>query len=97
MPRRARCSAGRASRFVPPNVIAPEDAGSIAVTGSHAALFRGQPDNVIGPALLAVFFNDAGVGMDGDGITRLPTLDERHIISGTVSADSTPLGDAGPG
>ena len=78
-------------------MLTPEDAGSIAVTGSHAALFRGQPDNVIGPALLAVFFNDAGVGMDGAGITRLPTLDERHIISGTVSADSSPIGDARAG
>ncbi len=85
-----------------PNVIAldaapmltPDDAGAIAVTGSHAALFRGRPDNVIGPQLHAVFFNDAGVGLDGAGINRLPTLDERGMIAGTVSALSAPIGDA---
>jgi hypothetical protein len=75
-------------------LLTPDDAGTIAITGSHAALFRGQPDNVIGPALLAVFFNDAGVGLDNAGIKRLPTLDERHIASATVSADSAPIGDA---
>ena len=71
-----------------------EDAGQIAVTGSHAALFRGRPDNVIGPDVFAIFFNDAGLGMDGAGIKRLPTLDERGIIAGTVSAYSAPMGDA---
>jgi hypothetical protein len=78
-------------------MLTPEDAGAIAVTGSHAALFRGRPDNVIGPQLLAVFFNDAGVGLDAAGISRLPTLDERHMAAGTVSADSAPIGDARAG
>ena len=75
-------------------MLTAEDAGAIAVTGSHAALFRGQPDNVIGPDLVAVFFNDAGVGLDDAGIKRLPTLDERGIAAGTVSAASAPIGDA---
>jgi hypothetical protein len=75
-------------------MLTPEDAGAIAITGSHAALFRGRPDNVIGPALVAVFFNDAGVGLDGAGINRLPTLDLRNMAAGTVSADSAPIGDA---
>jgi hypothetical protein len=75
-------------------MLTPEDAGAIAVTGSHAALFRGRPDGVIGPDLFAVFFNDAGVGMDNAGIARLPTLDERNMIAGTVSAASAPIGDA---
>ncbi len=78
-------------------MLTAEDAGAIAVTGSHAALFRGRPDNVIGPDLYAVFFNDAGVGLDGAGITRLPTLDARAIIAGTVAADSAPIGDARAG
>lgn len=75
-------------------MLTPEDAGAIAVTGSHAALFRGRPDGVIGPQLFAVFFNDAGVGLDNAGIARLPTLDERGMIAGTVSAASAPIGDA---
>jgi hypothetical protein len=78
-------------------MLTPDDAGSITVTGSHAALFRGQPDNVIGPALLAVFFNDAGGGLDGAGFNRLPTLDDRHIAAGTVSAASASIGDSRSG
>jgi hypothetical protein len=78
-------------------MLTPEDAGAIAITGSHAALFRGQPDNVIGPALLAIFFNDAGVGLDGAGINRLPTLDARNMAAGTVSAASAAIGDSRSG
>jgi hypothetical protein len=78
-------------------MLTPDDAGAIAVTGSHAALFRGQPDNVIGPALLAVFFNDAGVGLDGAAISRLPTLDDRNMAAGTVSAATAAIGDARSG
>lgn len=75
-------------------LLQPEDEGSIAITGSHGALFRGQPDNVIGPKLAAVFFNDAGVGLDGAGIKRLDDLETRGIAAGTVSADTAPIGDA---
>jgi hypothetical protein len=75
-------------------MLAPDDAGAIAITGSHAALFRGRPDGVISVPLRAVFFNDAGVGKDGAGITRLPDLDGRGIIAGAVSAASAPIGDA---
>ena len=49
------------------------DAGAIAVTGSHAAMFRGRPDGLIAPALRAVFFSDAGVGLDG-GFGARPDL-----------------------
>ncbi|MCB9993488.1 MAG: hypothetical protein H6873_07505 [Hyphomicrobiaceae bacterium] len=75
-------------------LLTPDDKGAIAVTASHAALFRGQPDGIIGPDLYAVFFNDAGVGMDEAGISRLPTLDERGIAAGAVSAASASIGKA---
>lgn len=75
-------------------MLTPNDAGAIAVTGSHAALFRGRPDDVIRPQLHAVFFSDAGVGLDGAGIARLADLDGRAMPAGTVSADSAPIGDA---
>lgn len=75
-------------------MLAPEDAGQIVVTGSHAALFRGQPDNVVNQDVAAIFFNDAGVGLDGAGVKRLPTLDARGIIAGAVSATSAPIGNA---
>ena len=70
------------------------DAGAIAVTGSHAALFRGRPDNVISVDLFAVFFNDAGVGLDNAGIRRLADLENRGIIAATVSAESAEIGSA---
>lgn len=70
------------------------DAGSIAVTGSHAALLGGKPDGLIAPAVRAVFFSDAGVGMDRVGVARLPLLDERGIPAGTASAASAAIGDS---
>ena len=70
------------------------DAGSIVVTGSHAALFRGKPDGLIQPDVYAIFFSDAGIGLDDAGVTRLPLLDERHIVAGAASAESAAIGDA---
>lgn len=70
------------------------DAGRIVITGSHAALFRGRPDGIVGPDVRAIFFSDAGIGMDAAGIGRLPTLDRRGIVAGAASADSAPIGDA---
>jgi hypothetical protein len=70
------------------------DAGSIVVTGSHAALFRGKPDGLIQPDVRAIFFSDAGIGLDDAGVTRLPLLDERHIVAGAAGAQSAAIGDA---
>ncbi|HEX4240155.1 MAG TPA: hypothetical protein VHZ53_02010 [Steroidobacteraceae bacterium] len=70
------------------------DAGSIAVTGSHAALFRGKPDGVIRVDVRAIFFSDAGIGLDDAGVARLPTLDERGIAAAAAAADSAEIGNA---
>jgi len=75
-------------------MVRPEDAGQIVVTASHAALPGGRPDSIIPSGIYAVFFSDAGVGMDGAGIARIPHLDSLGIIAGTTSADSAPIGDA---
>ena len=75
-------------------MVEPEDAGQIVVTGSHGALFRGQPDGLIAPNVYAVFFSDGGIGMDDAGVTRLAELDKRNIPAGTASAESAPIGDA---
>jgi hypothetical protein len=72
----------------------PGDAGAIAVTGSHAALFRGKPDNVVAVDLHAILYIAAGVGLDGAGISRLPELDARAMPAGAVAADSAPIGDS---
>jgi hypothetical protein len=75
-------------------MIEPSDAGSIVVTGSHAALFDGRPDGLIQPDVRAVFFSDGGVGLDAAGVARLPLLDQRGIPAGAVSAASARIGDA---
>ena len=75
-------------------MLEPGDAGAIVITGSHAALFRGRPDDVVKPDVAAIFFSDAGVGKDQAGIKRLRLLDERNIAAGTAAADSAPIGYA---
>ena len=75
-------------------MLEPDDAGAIVITGSHAALFRGRPDDVIKPAVRAIFFSDAGVGKDQAGIKRLWLLDERGIAAGAASAASAAIGYA---
>ena len=75
-------------------MLRPEDAGQIVVTASHAALPGGRADSIVPPGILAVFFSDAGVGLDGAGIARIPHLDGLGVIAGTTSADSAPIGDA---
>lgn len=75
-------------------MLAPEDEGAIVITGSHAALFRGRPDNVVNVDVRAIFFCDAGVGKDNAGIRRLPTLDARGIAAGTADAATAPIGNA---
>lgn len=75
-------------------MIRPEDAGQIVITASHAALPGGRRDTLIPPGIYAVFFSDAGVGMDGAGIARLPVLGALNVIAGTTSAASAPIGDS---
>jgi hypothetical protein len=75
-------------------MLQPGDAGAIAVTGSHAAMFRGKPDNVISVKLRAVFFSDGGVGLDAAGVSRLPNLDTMGIPAGAAAAMSARIGDS---
>jgi hypothetical protein len=42
----------------------------------------------------AAVFHDAGIGIDGAGLTRLPALDQRGIAAFTVAAASARIGDA---
>ena len=70
-----------------------EDEGQIVLSGSHGGLVAGQPHLAIRVAAAAAFFNDAGIGKDGAGITRLPALDTRGIAAATVAADSARIGD----
>jgi hypothetical protein len=75
-------------------MLQPDDAGRIVVTASHGALSGGRPDNMVPLDIHAVFFSDAGGGMDGAGIARLGDLERKGIVAGATSADSAPIGDS---
>ncbi len=76
------------------SLVKREDEGRIIVGASHGALLAGKPDSALKASPLAAVFNDAGVGADGVGITRLPVMDQRGIAGATVAADSARIGDA---
>ena len=44
--------------------------------------------------MLGALYNDAGIGKDAAGTSRLPALDARGIAAATVSATSARIGDA---
>jgi hypothetical protein len=70
------------------------DAGQIIVTGSHGGLVGGDPNLALRARGFAGVFNDAGIGVDDAGITRLPALAAQGIPALTVSATSARIGDA---
>lgn len=76
------------------SLVRPDDAGQIVVTGSHGALVGGIPRMALRVDGFAAAFNDAGIGRDCAGITRLPALDERGIAAITVAAMSARIGEA---
>jgi hypothetical protein len=76
------------------SLVGAEHAGAIVVTGSHGGLLGGRPETALKYAALAALFNDAGIGIDEAGATRLPALDARGIAAGTVAAASARIGDA---
>jgi hypothetical protein len=76
------------------SLVGAEQVGTIVVTGSHGGLLGGKPETALKAAALAALFNDAGIGIDEAGITRLPALDARGIAAGTVAAASARIGDA---
>lgn len=76
------------------SLVRPEDVGQIVVTGSHGGLLGGDPASAVRCEVLACAFNDAGVGADRAGISRLPALDLRGIAAVTVNCMSARIGDA---
>jgi len=77
------------------SLVAPEDAGEVIVTGSHGGLIGGDPARALKAAARLAVFNDAGIGRDGIGTSRLPALNRRGIAALTVSHASCRIGDAG--
>ena len=83
---------------VPPRVLALDSAsmvdqssvGVIVVTGSHGGATGGRG---VRAAVAAGFFNDAGVGKEEAGISRLPLMDQEGIPGGTVDRNTARIGD----
>jgi hypothetical protein len=76
------------------SLVGAEHAGTIIATGSHGGLLGGRSDTALKVDALAALFNDAGIGIDEAGVSRLPALDARGIAAATVSAASARIGDA---
>jgi len=75
------------------SLVLPADRGQIVVTGSHGGLLGDRPETASKVDVFAALYNDADIGIDGAGITRLPALEARGIAAGTVSAWSARIGD----
>jgi len=75
-------------------LVEPGDAGQIVVTASHGGLIGGHPPAALRVDAFAAVFNDAGMGAEKCGITRLPALEARGIAGLTVAAMSARIGDA---
>lgn len=70
------------------------DAGHIVVSGSHGGLVAGQHGLAIRVPAAFALYNDAGVGIDNAGISRLNKLDSMKVAAATVDAFSARIGDA---
>jgi hypothetical protein len=75
-------------------LVEPGDAGHVVVTGSHGGLLGGRPETAVKAAVAIALYNDAGIGVDGAGLSRLPALAARGIAAGCVSNFSARIGDA---
>ena len=76
------------------SLVLPEHREGIVVTGSHGGLLGGRPETALKYDVRGALYNDAGIGKDGAGVSRLPALDARGIPAATVSAASARIGDA---
>jgi hypothetical protein len=73
--------------------LGPQDAGCLAVSGSHGGISSARYALAAQP-LLSVF-NDAGVGKDAAGLAALPFLQSHGLAACTVGHDSARIGEAG--
>ena len=76
------------------SLVLPEHRHSIVITGSHGGLLGHRPETALKYDVLGALYNDAGIGKDAAGTSRLPALDARGIAAATVSAASARIGDA---
>ena len=73
-------------------MITPDNAGAIVVCGSHGGTSSGA--FALEVPLVAVFFNDAGVGKENAGIAALDMLQAKNVAAGAVAHTSAKIGEA---
>ena len=61
------------------SLVLPEHKDAIVVTGSHGGLLGGRPETALKYDVRGALYNDAGIGKDEAGVSRLPALDARGI------------------
>jgi hypothetical protein len=72
------------------SMVTPDNQKDIIMTGSHGGRVGTQP--AVKYPVVAAFYNDAGVGKDNAGISRLDWLQEYQIIGATVDAHTARIG-----
>jgi hypothetical protein len=76
------------------SMVLPTDSGSVVLTGSHGGLLGGRAETAIKYDVFAALYNDAGIGIDEAGVSRLAILNQRGIVGVTVAASSARIGSA---
>jgi hypothetical protein len=76
------------------SLVLRQDAHSIVVTGSHGGLLGGNPETALRGEALAIVFNDAGIGIDEAGVSRLGPLAARGIAAAAVDTHTARIGEA---
>ena len=76
-----------------PALVEPADVGRVVVTGSHGGLLGGRPETALKVAAAAAVYNDAGIGKDDAGLSRLSALADRGIAAATVFCMDARIGD----
>jgi hypothetical protein len=72
--------------------LGPQDAGCLAVSGSHGGISSARYALAARPRLSV--FNDAGVGKDEAGLAALAFLQSHGLAACTVAHDSARIGEA---
>jgi hypothetical protein len=75
-------------------MIRAEDRDQIVITGSHGGLIGNNPKLAINQPAFAAFYNDAGLGIDDCGISRLPVLDLQGIAGVAIDCMTCRIGSA---
>jgi len=76
------------------SLVVPEDSDRVIITGSHGGLIVGDPARALKTKARLAVFNDAGVGKDRTGVSRLAALDAIGVAALTVSNESAVIGSA---